>query len=67
MLPRLVYNASHIAGMFMLLVNMNKHQHFEACLHCLACNCLLTQVRPLYESNQAEHLQTRSIQFLIPI
>ena len=31
---------------------MNKHQHFETCLHFLAYKCLLTQVRLPYESNQ---------------
>ena len=55
MLRGLIYNAWQIelAGIFML-ENVRK-LHFEDCLHFLSMKILaqvLTQVRPLYESNQ---------------
>ena len=55
MLPGLVYNVCHIElASIVMLANVNKHQHFETCLHFVASKCFLTQVCRTSESNQLE-------------
>ena len=50
--PGLIHNACKLESTGVLMLgNVNKLQHFEACLHFLASKCLLTQVRLPYKSN----------------
>ena len=51
--PGLIYNACQLESTGVLMLeNVNKLQHFEACLHFRASKCFLTQVRLSYKSNQ---------------
>ena len=55
-LSGLICNAYRVELADILIIkNVNKHQHFEACLHFLASKCFLTEVRLSYESNQLDN------------
>ena len=64
MLPGLIYNLYQLelAGIS-VVENVNKLQNCEACIHFLASEILLTQVRLPYESRQLAYIVRMSVAF----